>query len=1060
MISASTVGAEALQIFEIEQDACPFYLGDEHYNLLRSTENLTLSPWTATAQRSFFEKGGPFRNSNMTVVTDVSTTANNSLQQSLLSIAPLLSQAEAGTENGDLHNLYYDADQYLTFSVYVKLNKSVARDDPIADIKLFFGGSDDHRAHSGFNLETGEVVSGPPLDVAGNAVYHRIEYVTNGWWLLSVSSRNYTASTSVSVYVWPTQWTVGGEKRGSVFVAAPAVLIAKDSNKPYVINTSQSAIRRGGCAAEQRVRAIRSYPESQFESTATGVLPALADADRGFLAEAWVLPDLASLPSGGNSLLGTFRFNGGGSAQRGWAVRSTGDQTLWFQVFSPTGVQAQVFVPNFFPRYAGQWVHVAAEFEPGVAVRLYINGNQEVYSSSTSITSVGSTDATNGDPVWFLCRSELFNSDGVSNWRGNVSEMRFWRRDLLPAGNLSSFIVGNMRRRLPRGTHGLTHQWRFTEKSHDAPSLPFQLTSVHNDDLTATAVVLQNVNAKRARTLGSMSPLRFHSEPCYNLIESCRLVQSYQIGINPLRFVRPRGAIPTDFPVIPSLASVSHTSAKVNTGSNSSLSPLGARSTADATIVDHPYSDALTDKYREFREHDPIKHGTFWTKMFARWPYFAGRNCYVYSGYYGEKLWAMHSRQYILENIEGPDAAGRISVSTADIMKSLLDDRAVAPKHSGGLLESAISEGESLSSFTVESINPAEYPAGGGTLALKKEVMTYTSTTVSGNDVTFNGVQRSQFGTRAQSHSAGDTVQLCWHPGSIPVWEALYELLTEYGGLPKHYIPFESQWEVEALEWIPSFNIRSWPVTKPTGVEELVGELLEQCLCYLVFDERQQLLFFRTLRGVPESAEALIDQTSNIAKDSFEEWFDAEQRITQVVVHFLQVDPTERLNERNNYRTVIFRVDGDAQDVKRLGDTRIRNIFARFLLNDAQALMLAARMLTRYARIPRIITLRMHAKDGDLWLGDITNVLHHKLVDESGRALQRRFQVLGVEEARPGEVLSYEMEEYAFIGRFAFWMAEDAPVWTQFDYQDGDRAGFWSDEDGLLSDSSSGFKWQ
>ncbi|MFQ5433559.1 MAG: LamG-like jellyroll fold domain-containing protein, partial [Anaerolineae bacterium] len=91
---------------------------------------------------------------------------------------------------------------------------------------------------------------------------------------------------------------------------------------------------------------------------------------------AWVKPEQA--PTGlGRVVAGSYRWNGGGTNQRGWSLGRTfgSDDTFIFRLYDDNGLEARATYYGFFNQYLNQWVHVAGVFKPGQAVQLYINGN-------------------------------------------------------------------------------------------------------------------------------------------------------------------------------------------------------------------------------------------------------------------------------------------------------------------------------------------------------------------------------------------------------------------------------------------------------------------------------------------------------------------------------------------------------------------------------------------------------------------------------------------------------------------------------------------------------------
>ena len=106
------------------------------------------------------------------------------------------------------------------------------------------------------------------------------------------------------------------------------------------------------------------------------------------------------------------------------------------------------------------------------------------------------------------------------------------------------------------------------------------------------------------------------------------------------------------------------------------------------------------------------------------------------------------------------------------------------------------------------------------------------------------------------------------------------------------------------------------------------------------------------------------------------------------------------------------------------------------------------------------MTLAVDAKDRALWTGDICNITHRNLVDEYGAEVETPFQVIAAEESESGHVVKYKLIRFEFVGNFAYWMADAAPVFTVATVEEKKKGMWWADASGKMSDGSDGYTWQ
>lgn len=543
---------------------------------------------------------------------------------------------------------------------------------------------------------------------------------------------------------------------------------------------------------------------------------------------------------------------------------------------------------------------------------------------------------------------------------------------------------------------------------------------------------------------------------CFNTLASCQDDDNYDRGTLTLRFCTPQVEVPAEWNAIPSLRSTSTAPTRLNPGANErSSKPLGKRASITITLNDHPHTDFRVDPYVTERSYEPLERGTFWSKWLARNPYYQNRRIRVREGYLGQNLEDMRTRHYFIDSIDGPDGNARVKIKAKDVLKLADNERAQAPRGSQGELSADLND--TATSFVAAGAIDGEYPTGGGTIRVNDEVMTYSSGSWSAGEFTFSGVTRGTDNTEADEHDEGDTVQLCYRVTNEDCWIVAQELLEDYGNVPSEFIPI-SDWSTEGNQWLPQFTITSL-VTEPTGVTDLLGEICEQCQFYIWWDERAQEVKLKALRP-PSDIPTVINDDANVLEDSFSISTEPDERVSQVWLYYDQRVPTEDVDEESNYRRLRIRIDEEAERDREYGERRIKKLFARWIETDAQAVNLSTRILSRYRDNPRYAKVMMDAKDRAIWTGDIVDASVHNLVDLTGAIATTRFQVISAEEVQSGTRLEYEMLTFPFVGRFAFWMAEDAPPYDLATDEELRNGGWWARADGTMPDGADGWEWQ
>ena len=541
---------------------------------------------------------------------------------------------------------------------------------------------------------------------------------------------------------------------------------------------------------------------------------------------------------------------------------------------------------------------------------------------------------------------------------------------------------------------------------------------------------------------------------CYNTWKTCAARPSFTAGVQVLRFAKARADLPLSWDAIPSVTSTSASPTELNVGDvDTSSGPLGKRAQATITFQDHPTSDAKIDPYVSTRSLNPFTHGTFWSKLQARWQYSKGRPIRILDGYIGQDPSAMVRREYLIDSIDGPDSSGRVTIRAVDPLRILDDKTSQAPKQSRGELAAAITA--VATSLTVAGSVLADYPAS-GTLRIGSELMTYTGRTDSGGILTFTGLIRGTDGTVAAAHEIESRVQTCIRYTDVNAWEVARSIIQTYAPAAYAYID-NVQWTAEASQWLDGFIVSS-VISEATGVNQLLAELCRDAQFFIWWDERTQKILLRAVRP-PTETPVQWNEDANILAGSQSLRTRPEERISQIWYYYQPRDLSKKVDDDANYRKVRIRVDGDAESVREYDEVAVTKIFSRWVRTDAIVTAITTRLLNRYRDSPYYLTISVDAKDRGIWTADVVDVTSRLITNTEGLPLSTRYQVISAQETSPGSVVKYVLQNYSFDSRYGFWMAADAPTFAAATEEQKLNGGWWSDADGKIS-GVAGYQYQ
>lgn len=437
---------------------------------------------------------------------------------------------------------------------------------------------------------------------------------------------------------------------------------------------------------------------------------------------------------------------------------------------------------------------------------------------------------------------------------------------------------------------------------------------------------------------------------CFNTLATCQDTQNIALADQVIRFSTASIDNNPDIVSIPNIVSVEYTPPEIMLGEG-----VGARSSISVTFRDHPTPDTGVggDPYYKERNYDPYHQGTFWGKFVTRYRFLRGAVVRWYIGDAGDRLERLEKREFLLENIEGPDTNGQVKLIAKDPLTLLDSKRARSPAVSRGIVASDITNID-----TTILINPTGIVAEDYDLPLPyyisaggEEIMQVTSVDTVADQIT---VTRGVYGTEAVSHDFETRLQVALFYDSEKAQDIIYDLMINYGNINPAFIN-RDDWDNEVDNFLGTIDIPAVYTAlmpEPTPVVDLVNELCQQAGMHLWWDDIRQKISLQVLRFLPSPALPYNDDI--IMAGSFRQKEQQGKRVSQVWVYYSQDDPLESLDEPANYREAV--VQQSSLSAFRYGTPSVKQIFSRWVPKGGfdVAAKVTQLLLARYAQPPRL----------------------------------------------------------------------------------------------------------
>lgn len=526
------------------------------------------------------------------------------------------------------------------------------------------------------------------------------------------------------------------------------------------------------------------------------------------------------------------------------------------------------------------------------------------------------------------------------------------------------------------------------------------------------------------------------TKKCFNTFATCQDKTNFTKSVKTLTFINNRINLPKGLIAYPVLKDngVSAFSSTVNiAGSNPRMAAFGRRATVTVALQDFVDDDIWFDKYQLQRisgvaqssgiGYNPINVGSFFSRLRARWPYYAGRPLRIIDGYVDDGILTINkTRNFIITEMTGPDNSGAVTFEAKDVLALADDKKALAPKASRGKLGAAVTAASGQTFTLTPTGIEAEYPTSGyGTIGSEVVSFTRTGATVT---LTNRGIE----GTVAAPHNLGDTFQIALYINNARIDNTIYDLLVNYAKVPASFCPLVTEWAPEITRWMNSVLLKT-VITKPTGVAQLIGELSDLGIS-IWWDEVAQKI--KLLATHPVQNEQIYPISDNLDIKSIEQEDQDEDRITQVHFYTKQSDPTKDYKDKNNYDRINVMIDTDAESVNAYNDTKVREVFCRWLNSGADAIVrtLSIRLLKRLNTPPIHYTIVLDAERASIALADVLELDSRISTDETGLPIKKLVQVLRKTEKRSGHEVEFETQAFFYDGKYGLIMANGSPVYS------------------------------
>lgn len=526
---------------------------------------------------------------------------------------------------------------------------------------------------------------------------------------------------------------------------------------------------------------------------------------------------------------------------------------------------------------------------------------------------------------------------------------------------------------------------------------------------------------------------------CYNTYATCKDKTNYSKGTKDYVITSNNAPLPFRTGERPYIKDIKHLPTEIKT----SLTVAGRVS---ITVYDEPDTDIGIDPYVTTR--DSVQ-GSFWKKLLARNPNYAGRPIQLYHGFYGL------SRAEFIQKFEGTidsitvKTGGAVTIECVDLLKTLSKIE-IPPK-----LDIKLVADVAISQWAISLSDGTGLDIDNGYVRIGDEIIQYAN--LVGDQI--YPCLRGRFGTTAATHSEGNKVQKCRYYEPQSPYDILVDILKTDAGIDPSYVNDSAYTALKAFD--VSMVDFSALISEPTKLDTLYFEIIDLIDCKSWMGEDLKITIAKNLPNYPGRAYQVFTDAENIIADSDSVDLHATSRKSRVSIYWDKT-LTGKLDEASSYARLDVAVDADGESANMYNDSLEKKIMCRWLRSDYMdedsVIRYVANLSKRILRLLKnpqpIYTFAVELKDSQVKTGDFVRITTDKMLDVDGNPLSRNVYQIVKREPKGNKIALKAMK---FPAKLIFYVGAD----TLPDFTDASEAekesGFITDANGQMSDYSEGY---
>lgn len=288
-------------------------------------------------------------------------------------------------------------------------------------------------------------------------------------------------------------------------------------------------------------------------------------------------------------------------------------------------------------------------------------------------------------------------------------------------------------------------------------------------------------------------------------------------------------------------------------------------------------------------------------------------------------------------------------------------------------------------------------------------------------------INRAEWGSVAEEHEVGDSIQNCFTIGSYTdtslgktIDDVAFDFLVNRAGVPSRAIETRAgqiySWSDEKDTWLSAFKVNAI-LSEPKEVNKQLANLASSVGVNFWWDDNAAKILLKADTPILDKSELQTIDDNDIILDSFNLINSEKERISRVFYYYGIKNHTEDRDKPKNFKNLYVAIDGDSESSAQYGVESNKVMFNWGISDTSTATSVSQRTLQRFKNTPITCQFDVDSSIDYLKTGDHFFLQTRHILNPNGTEKENiEMQVLAVTYDSSKQTNRIKAKTFRFVG--------------------------------------------